>query len=92
MSEQLWLRVGDAGDYENFGDDFDALLEYLNELHVGSVTGWIDGGPGVGFATPNYHGYDFVSLFWGDAQADLVRPLDDAERTAVAAGLQEAYI
>jgi hypothetical protein len=92
MSKQLWLRVGDAGEYENFGDDFDALLEYLNELNVGSVTGWIDGGPGVGFATPNYHGYDFVSVFWGDAQADLVRPLNDAERAAVEAGLEEAFI
>ena len=74
MSEQLWLRVGDAGDYENFGDDLAALLDYLNELNVGTVTGWIDAGPGVGFATPNYHGHDFVSLFWGDDRADLVRP------------------
>ena len=81
MSEQLWLRVGDAGDYEDFGDDLDALLDYL-----------IDAGPGVGFATPNYHGYDFISLFWGDAHADLLRPLDNTERAAVEAGLQEAYI
>ena len=26
MSEQLWLRVGDTGDYENFGDDLGAVL------------------------------------------------------------------
>ena len=92
MSAQLWLRVGDAGNYENFGDDLAALLDYLNDLNAGTVTGWIDAGPGVGFATPNYHGHDFISLFWGDAHADLVRPLDNAERAAVEAGLEEAFI
>jgi hypothetical protein len=92
MSAQLWLRVGDAGNYENFGDDLAALLDYLNDLNAGTVTGWIDAGPGVGFATPNYHGYDFISLFWGNAQADLVRPLNHAERAAVEAGLEEAFI
>jgi hypothetical protein len=92
MSGQLWLRVGDAGDYENFGDDFAALLDYLNDLNVGTATDWIDAGPGVGFVTPNYHGYDFISLFWGDAQANLVRPLNHTERAAVEAGLEEAFI
>ena len=92
MSERLWLRVGDAGEYESFGDDLDALLDHLNELGVGTVTGWIDAGPGVGFETPNYHGYDFISLFWGDAHADLTHPLRAAERAVVEAGLEEAFI
>jgi len=92
MSEQLWLRVGDAGDYENFGDDLDAVLDYLNELRAGEVTGWVLGGIGVGLETVNYWGYDFVSLFWGDSNANLIRALDDQERAAVEAGLEEAFI
>jgi len=60
--QQLWVRVGDAGEYEPF-DSLDDALNYLNELSVGQVDHWIDGGPGIGFATPNYHGYDFISLF-----------------------------
>ena len=92
MSEQLWLRVGDAGDYENFGDDLAALLDYLNELRAGEVTGWVLGGIGVGLETVNYWGYDFVSLFWGDSNANLIRALDDQERAAVEAGLEEAFI
>ena len=92
MIEQLWVRVGDAGEYESFGNDLDALLDYLNDLSVGQVDHWIDSGPGVGFATPNYHGYDFISCYWGDANANLVRPLNGAERAAAEAGLAEAFI
>ena len=92
MRQQHLGEGGGCRGVRIFGDDLAALLDYLNELNVGAVTGWIDAGPGVGFATPNYHGYDFISLFWGDADANLIRPLDDAERAAVKAGLQEAYI
>jgi hypothetical protein len=88
----LWVRVGDAGDYEHFGDDLLALIDYLNELQVGNVTSWIDAGPGVGFSTPNYHGLDFISLFWGDAQGNFCSALDGSERADVEASLEEAYI
>jgi hypothetical protein len=89
--QRLWIRVGDAGEYESL-DSLDDALDYLNELSVGQVDRWIDGGPGVGFATPNYHGYDFISLFWGDDDANLIRALDGQERAAVEAGLEEAFI
>jgi len=89
--ERLWIRIGDAGDYNEVGDIY-AAVDDLNAMEVGEVGCWIDGGPGIGFDTPNYHGHDFVSLYWGDDRADLVRPLDDAERAAVEAGLLEVYI
>jgi hypothetical protein len=92
MNEQFWVRVGDAGEYESFGNDISDLTDYLNELSVGQVTGWIDAGPGVGFETPNYHGYDFISLFVGDNEANLIRPLDAGERAAVECSLEEAYV
>ena len=43
----IWVRVGDSGDYEPF-INLDDAIDYLNELHVGQVTGWVEGGPGVG--------------------------------------------
>jgi len=89
--ETIWARVGDMGEYEPFFS-VDEALEYLNDLNVGTVTGWIDGGPGVGIETANYHGLDFISLYVGDCHADLLRPLNSEERAAVEAGLQEAYI
>ena len=67
-------------------------LDYLNELKAGHVTGWVDGGLGVGIETVNYHGYDFVSIFWGDNDANLTVQLDADERMAVEEGLEEVYI
>lgn len=91
MNEQLWIRVGDAGEYEPF-DGVEEALEYLNELNVGEVSGWVDGRYAVGFETPNYHGIDCISCFWGDADANLTRPLSGEERTLMEANLLEAYI
>jgi hypothetical protein len=87
----LWVRVGDMGQYESF-DSLDDALDYLNELSAGQVTGWVDGGMGVGIETVNYHGYDFISLFWGDDDANLTAHLDADERMDVEAGLEKVYI
>jgi len=90
MSSTLWARVGDGGAYEEF-DDLDELIEHFNLLGVGRVDHWIDGGPGIGFATENFHGYDFVSCYWGDGNADLIRPLMSWERKHVENRLEEVY-
>jgi hypothetical protein len=87
----VWVRVGDMGQYESF-DSLDNALGYLNELKAGHVTGWVDGGMGVGIETVNYHGYDFVSLFWGDSDANLTVQLDADDRIEVEEGLEEVYI
>ena len=70
----IWVRIGDMGEYESF-DSLDDALDYLNELKAGEVTGWVEGGMGVGIETVNYHGYDFVSIFWGDDDANLTAHL-----------------
>jgi hypothetical protein len=90
--KQLWVRIGDAGEYESFGDDLDALIGYLNELRAGEVTGWVDNGIGIGIETVNYHGCDFISLFWGDRYGNLIQGLDAQKQAAVENGLEEAYI
>ena len=77
-----WMRVGDQGDYAPY-DDLDAVIADLNEWRVGEVTGWVNGGIGVGLETTECYGYDFISLFWGDNQANLIRPLDAEERAAM---------
>lgn len=87
----VWVRVGDMGEYESF-DSLDDALDYLNELKAGEVTGWVDGGVGVGIETVNYHGYDFISLFWGDDDANLTASLDADERIEVEEGVEEVFI
>ena len=83
-----WIRVGDQGDYQPL-DDLDDVIETLNEWRVGEVTGWVNAGRGVGIETRSHYGYDFISLFWGDDQANLIRELDETERAAVEEGLVE---
>jgi len=87
----LWVRVGDTGEYESF-DSVDDALDHLNELKAGEVTGWVDGGMGVGIETVNYHGYDFISFFWGNEDANLTAHLDADERMEVEEGLEEVFI
>lgn len=87
----VWVRVGDCGEYESF-DRLDDAIDYMNELKAGKVTGWVEGGIGVGMETVNYHGYDFISMFWGDENADLTAPLDGDERMEVEEGLEEVFI
>ena len=87
----VWVRLGDCGEYESF-DGLDDALDYVNELKAGKVTGWVDGGIGVGMETVNYYGYDFISIFWGDEEANLTAHLDSDERMEVEEGLEEVFI
>lgn len=88
---ELWIRLGDAGDYQAFDGLADAI-DYLNELSAGEITAWTTGPYGVGFDTVNYWGEDFISCFWGDADANLIRALDRGERVVMENGLVEAYV
>jgi hypothetical protein len=83
-----WIRVGNEGDYQPV-DDIAAVVETLNEWQAGEVTGWVESAIGTGVETLSYYGFDFVSLFWGDSKANLIRPLDANERSTVEAGLVE---
>ena len=89
--ERVWIRVGDAGDYVDIGSVEDAV-DYMNTLQVGKVDYWVDHSTGVGFATPNYHGGDFVSCFWGDEDANFCRLLSAEERAYVENNLEESYL
>lgn len=84
----LWLRIGDGGEYEKFGDDFDALADALYEGSV-PADGFAWRADGTGFETPNYPGQNYVSLFWGDEQGNLVEPLSIDERRDVEARLRK---
>jgi len=90
----LWLRVGDAGEYEKC-DDLDNAIEYLNELRVGKIIGWVKGG----FQTVNYHGQDYISLYYGDHEgnhlADIGEDEDEAQeyhRLYVECNLEESEL
>ncbi len=71
----LWLRVGDGGDYDEYGSNMFAVASALTNYDLG---GNIAARPG-GFTSGNYQGDNYVSLYWGDDEGNLDRSLTDDE-------------
>ena len=86
--EHLWIRLGDMGEYETFGQDFDAAGLALREGGVRPPLQWFVSG--VGFQCGGYEGHDYVSCFWGDDDANMTRPLDQQEQERLAAAIEGA--
>ena len=72
----LWMRVGDRGDYDNYGIDFAAAADYLAMLEIDEVSRWVKGG----FEADEFKGRNYVSLYWGDKDGNLVKDLSTSER------------
>ena len=87
MDGWIWVRVGDAGEYVDF-DDLGSVVDYLNDLYVGQVIGWVS----AGFATPNYYGRDYISIYWGGHDASYLADLDNDEQNYIESGLEEYYL
>lgn len=75
----LWLRIGDSGNYEAYGDDLDAAVGAMKDMGVDAVVNWLQ----FGFETDRYQYGNHISLFWGDRKGDFVRPLDQHNRKLV---------
>ena len=73
----LVYRIGDMDDY-HCCDDFDALVGELAEFNL---TGRSYGRCHAGMVIPDagFDGYNHISLFWGDEDAELARELTDDE-------------
>ncbi len=67
----LWVRVGDADSYNDFGQDFEALADYLTLLGVYGPLTRLD--RKYAFHSPGFAGMDYISLYWGDEDAQPLR-------------------
>ena len=77
--ERLWVRLGDASNYENvLWEDLPSVLNYKN---AGAFVDWLYAVDGL--VTSEYTGRNYISLFWGDQNAQLLRSLDEEERDQV---------
>jgi hypothetical protein len=88
--DSIFLRIGDGGDYENFGDDLDAVVDALVEAGVrpfktGGVQ-WIKNG----FESPGHQGWNYISLYRGNAEANFESSLTKADRDYIVKSLSEA--
>jgi hypothetical protein len=74
----LWTRFGDHSDYNDHAE-LDNVAETLHELGVGQVTGH----SGRSLFAPGFEGANYISLFWGDGDAQIIRDTTWAERAYV---------
>lgn len=87
QEERLWLRLGDSCDYEEYGQDLDAVAGMLVEARVPFP--WHQRRGGI--TAPGYEAANYISLFWGDKDGNYIRNLSRAEvRQLVRAVEQEA--
>jgi len=83
------MRVGDQGDYEDFGDLNAAAEELAYHFRSGKarIVGWQKYGVSI---EPGFTGYNYVSLFWGDDDAQPTRNLNQSDRRIFTSALKYA--
>lgn len=77
MDGKLWVRDGDAGSYTRL-DSLHDLADFLRQLEVTEYdvrTGGIE--------APGFRGENYISVYWGDAAANLVRDLTGPQHEVV---------
>jgi len=88
--EFLWQRLGaaaDCGRHDSLASAAKALLEVAPALRVSDIS-FCETSRFVGYVAQGaFEGENGVSFFWGDAGANLLRPLDAVERNAFRAAL-----
>lgn len=67
---RLWVRAGDGDNYNPF-DGLHEVADYLAEMGATDLeqSFW------YGFISPEYRGHNYLSLFWGDDNAQPIRQL-----------------
>lgn len=79
QNAQLWVRAGDGDDYNAF-DGFQEVADYLGEMGATSPLEWCNE---YGMTSPEFRGHNYISLFWGDDDAQPTRSLTNAEHNEV---------
>ena len=75
----VWVRTGDACEYEKFDDIIDAT-DHLKEAGVKCRIYWGDHGK---LFAPGFAGDNHISFFWGNKNGDFVRDLNADEKKEV---------
>jgi len=93
---KVWMRMGDTDDYHDFGDMFEAGSELGGYF---DSTGGLTKMPPVakhgnyGVSVEPFTGYNYISLFWGDDDAQPVKKLTQADIADFKAGIRDgAYL
>jgi hypothetical protein len=75
----LWVRAGDGDNYNGF-DGLHEVADYLAEMGATGPLGWCNK---YGVTSPEYRGKNYISLYWGDEDAQPLRLLTVAEHNEI---------
>ena len=78
-TEELWVRFGDVGTYDSVCWDPISLGTVFDTNYVGEFVAWID----AGLITTCFEGRNYISLFWGDMDANFKRNLSPGEKLQI---------
>ena len=84
----LWIRMGDNSDYENFGADLFDLVDSLKEYNLGKFLFWRING---GFETENFQGGNYISIFWGNNNAQFEEEITKFQREAIEVAIKNKF-
>ncbi len=101
-SKFVWIRMGDVAEYESFNTPHDAgvavgeriigALEIHPGEHIALSFGYRAAGVSIkpaGISVgPYYVGRNYISLFWGDKDAQWIRDLSHAEQSEFEQGVR----
>jgi len=73
--QYVWLRLGDADDYHNF----DTIDEVKADLEALGLKKDFKKCRKYGISNSEYKGLNYISLFWGDSEAQPLKPISDKE-------------
>ena len=76
---KLWVRAGDSDNY----NDFDGLHEVAAYLAEMGATGPLEWANDLGVSSPEFRGRNYISVYWGDGNAQPIRSLTTDEHEEV---------
>lgn len=73
--KRLWLRLGDVDSYSPY-NTLDEVREFFGQINL---HGPLTRANTYGFQNEQFRNLNYISLFWGDIDAQAQAPLSDAE-------------
>jgi len=90
--DKVWMRMGDTDDYHDFDDPFSAgseLGSYLSETGTKTFNGSDIRWRGLGLEIGGFAGYNYISLFWGDNDAQKSQALSAKDKIQFVDGVRD---
>jgi len=92
-AEYVWIRLGDVAEYEKFDKPYDAGIHVGESIGIGKPEPLAFHYRAAGVAIPAaFVGDNYISLFWGDENAQWTRDLTNIEKRHFEGGVGEGIL